>query len=130
MTMRVEIVDPAGFARLVAKACNAGVTAAAAVLADTMVRQLGRNHGGVPSKPGKPPNSQTGQLSRNTGFARAVNGVAAAGTAQDYGVHLEFGTVKMAPRPWLRPSLPKAQRAMDRAFTRAAMIAAKAGGAL
>ena len=27
------------------------------------------------------------------------------GTNVNYGRFLEFGTVKMAPRPWLRPSL-------------------------
>lgn len=62
----------------------------------------GKGH--VPSAPGQSPNLDTGVLTagvtaRFTGPLRAV-----AESAAPYAVHLEYGTSKMAERPYMRPA--------------------------
>lgn len=54
------------------------------------------------SKPGDPPNTDTGDLVKSI-FLEFENGAKTAkiGTRLKYGAWLEFGTLKMAPRPWL-----------------------------
>lgn len=56
------------------------------------------------SKPNFPPNTNTGTLVKSIRWfvdkAKLTGGV---GTDLKYGKHLEFGTMNMAPRPWLRP---------------------------
>lgn len=93
------------------KATDDGLAAAALVGADAAVSVLGRNHGGVHSEPGEPPNSQTGTLSRSIHYVHPRNlapGVAAFGTNVEYGRHLEFGAtvrpknVKALPVPLTR----------------------------
>ncbi len=65
----------------------------------------------IRSAPGQPPRLQSGRLQANAGtkvhysgnkikFAAFVNHV-------PYAAHLEFGTAKMAARPFLRPTLNK-----------------------
>jgi HK97 gp10 family phage protein len=63
----------------------------------------------VASAPGDPPNTDTGELVRsiivvNQGQSSKV------GTELDKGAWLEFGTVDMAPRPWLMPALRSNER--------------------
>lgn len=63
-------------------------------------------YGAFPSRPGESPHKQTGELRRS--IAKEVdrkNLVARAGTNKLYGKWLEFGTSKMAPRPWARRAL-------------------------
>lgn len=56
------------------------------------------------SAPGEPPKSDTGDLASRVKMV--VSGLRAeVGTGLDYGAHLEFGTSKMAARPWLFPAL-------------------------
>lgn len=66
-----------------------------------------------PSLPGNPPAPDTGNL-RNSiryevhGEGSEIYGV--VGSTQkdpDYAVFTEYGTNKMAPRPWLRPAMQK-----------------------
>lgn len=61
-------------------------------------------YGANPSRPGEPPRLQTGRLRASVATAR-TGLVARVGTGLLYGRHLEFGTSRMAPRPWLRRSL-------------------------
>lgn len=56
------------------------------------------------SKPGDPPNSDTGRLINSIRFWGSGN-TYYAGTNVSYGSHLEFGTMNMAPRPWLSVAL-------------------------
>lgn len=89
--MTVTIKDnPTYEARLFA-AMNRGLTDSAIVLADTMVRSFGSNHGGIPSAPGQVPHSQTGGLRNSIGYIEAVNGESGAGTTLAYGRFLEVG---------------------------------------
>lgn len=57
------------------------------------------------SKPGNPPNSDTGDLVKSIGFEVDMQNLTAkVGTGLLYGAHLEFGTRNIAPRPWLLPA--------------------------
>lgn len=63
-----------------------------------------RVYGANPSRPGDPPNKQTGRL-RGSITWELVGQVARVGTNLLYGKHLELGTTRMAARPWLRRAL-------------------------
>lgn len=66
-----------------------------------------------PSLPGNPPARDTGNLSNSIRYevhseGQEIYGV--VGSTQkdpDYAVYTEYGTNKMAPRPWLRPAMQK-----------------------
>lgn len=57
------------------------------------------------SKPGEPPRKREGTLHDNITYEMVGPTTARVGTSLDYGYWLEWGTVKMAARPWLRPGL-------------------------
>lgn len=66
-----------------------------------------------PSMPGNPPAVDTGNLRNSIRYevhdeGKEVYGI--VGSTQkdpDYAVYTEYGTTKMAPRPWLRPAMKK-----------------------
>lgn len=63
------------------------------------------------SAPGQPPAIDLGHLRASVGHHIGVDELGMFGdwgTDLDYGLYLEAGTRHMAPRPWLRPSLPAA----------------------
>jgi hypothetical protein len=62
------------------------------------------------SAPGQYPMSDTGRLMGNIETIEATSSKieAKVGTNIIYGAHLEFGTSRMAARPWLMPSFRKA----------------------
>jgi HK97 gp10 family phage protein len=62
------------------------------------------------SSPGQPPAVATGQLRQSVSTAVEGEGkdiIGMVGTDQEYGPMLEYGTSKMAARPWLRKSFEK-----------------------
>lgn len=67
----------------------------------------------VPSLPGQPPNEDTGALRRSIETHIRAEGkspvveVAAGGPSAPYAPHLEYGTSKMAARPFMRPATDK-----------------------
>ncbi|MDR6289999.1 MULTISPECIES: HK97-gp10 family putative phage morphogenesis protein [Inquilinus] len=83
----------------------AELVAAEAVTSITIDAVRGPGH--VPSQPGEPPNADTGRLEHSIAVERrgelAVDVVAAAPYAAD----LEFGTSRVAARPYLRPATAK-----------------------
>jgi len=73
------------------------------------------------SAPGEPPAVATARLKQSIkggleGQGKNVLGF--VGTEIDYGRMLEFGTSKIAPRPWLRVSFEKSEQAVKSIFTR------------
>lgn len=110
--------DGNNYLRHVRAAAEDALFAGALLCADQAVRNFGRAHGGVPSLPGNPPNSQTGHL-RNSVTAvhprdLGIPLTAAFGTNVKYGRYLEFGA---SPRgnPYLTiPIHPEAKRASRR----------------
>ena len=125
-------------------ATNAGVTAAARVLATEMQNNLGSGGNAVPtrmrrkrktkrgkkgssytvwvgaSRPWQYPGVRTSDMSRSIAYTTAVSGKAAAGSTmlgdEPYPLILEFGSDKMAPRPWIWRSLFAAKKDMDQEF--------------
>jgi len=63
-----------------------------------------RMRGGGPSLAGRYPAVDTGLLRGTLGHKRIKEMKAIVYSPMEYAPHLEFGTVKMAARPFLRPS--------------------------
>jgi len=61
----------------------------------------------APSKPGKPPNADTGRLHRAIDVVRRSELTADVVSAAPYAADLEFGTSRVAARPYLRPAAAK-----------------------
>jgi len=107
-----------GFKANVQEAAAKGLNASAEMLKALMSRNIGEQ-GPPRSAPGGFPHMETRSLKQSLGVGKAtpVNLVASAGSrdgyvnsvnkvpTNDYGLYLEFGTRKMAPRPWLIRSL-------------------------
>lgn len=70
------------------------------------------------SKPGDPPAADTGTLLRSVFIERdgTVRRVGAQAAAASW---LEYGTAKIAPRPYLRPALEKVRKRLGLAFAAA-----------
>lgn len=63
------------------------------------------------SRPGDPPNTDTGRLVQSIKFEINDGGMTArVGTNLKYGAYLEFGTTTMAARPWLQPAVSEAAK--------------------
>lgn len=58
----------------------------------------------IVSKPGDPPNTDTGDLKNSTGAGPDGRNRAEAWASMDYADSLEFGTHQMAPRPAMKPA--------------------------
>lgn len=76
------------------------------------------------SAPGAPPARRTGALANSIGFKyNGLVGRFMAGgpsgvvySSSKYAPHLEYGTVRMAPRPFMRPAAKRAQRILEAAM--------------
>ena len=58
-----------------------------------------------PSAPGKPPHRDTANLANSIHVTKPHAGARDVGDGVEYGIHLEFGTSRMEPRPWLGPAV-------------------------
>ena len=68
----------------------------------------GKGH--VPSKPGEPPNQDTGVLASNIETTQPGPLVVHVSSNAPYSAPLEFGTSKMAARPFMVPARDKKRR--------------------
>ena len=132
MTVQADFSKMEVFKARAQIAAAAGLTQVATAMQRKMRKTMTKNTGRKPSAPGQPPAVQTGALRNSVVHqpATAANLVARVGTNLPYGKLLEFGTSRMAARPWLGPvrleySTDKAQRVFAAAFRRTL----KAGGA-
>lgn len=68
------------------------------------------------SAPGQYPATDTGRLLGSVRMELPGTGrmVGRVGTAVEYGPYLEFGTSRMAARPWLLPSFERAKQGVER----------------
>ena len=73
----------------------------------TIYKRRGISH--VASAPGEPPAIDTGQLIGSVRVTRLEAMRWAVGTNTEYAAHLEYGTRKMAARPFLRPAAERAR---------------------
>ena len=80
-----------------------------------------RSDGSRASAPGEYPMSDTGRLANNVvaNLPTSGNISAEVGTNVQYGRYLEFGTSRMAARPWLLPSFNKAKAGVEAKLKRA-----------
>ncbi|MFQ5774191.1 MAG: HK97-gp10 family putative phage morphogenesis protein [Kiloniellaceae bacterium] len=94
----------------VERAVAGAVQAGAADVREAARELLDQPRAGGPSAPGEPPRKQSGRLRDNIFVRSTDDGLGAeVGTDLDYGAHLEFGTQKMAARPWLLPAFEAAK---------------------
>lgn len=111
--MRRRVVDQAGTAIFV----GSGIL-------ETEARRLiianaiqGKGH--IPSAPGEPPNRDTGQLDQSV-IARRRGRVRSEVSANaPYALFLEFGTSRMAERPFMRPATRRTRRQITTLVQRA-----------
>lgn len=61
----------------------------------------------VPSRPGEPPNQDTGVLANNIETVQVTPLRVEVSSNAPYAAELEFGTSKMAERPYMRPAAIK-----------------------
>lgn len=73
------------------------------------------------SAPGEPPAQRLGELRQSVSIEVKGEGeelVGRVGTPKEHGPMLEYGTKKMAARPWLRPSFEKSEDKVRGGFNR------------
>lgn len=83
----------------------------------------GKGH--VPSLPGQPPNQDTGVLAGNIETTRAGKLRVRVASKAGYSAPLEFGTSKMAARPFMRPARDKMKPQVRALVTKAVQQAVK-----
>ncbi|MES2289300.1 MAG: HK97 gp10 family phage protein [Pseudomonadota bacterium] len=77
----------------------------------------GKNH--VPSNPGEPPNNDTGVLKNNIEAVLKEPLVAEISSNAPYAAPLEFGSSKMAARPYMVPARDAERAAVQELVTQA-----------
>jgi HK97 gp10 family phage protein len=83
----------------------------------------GKNH--VPSKPGEPPNEDTGLLRSRIEVNQVAPLRVQVSSNAPYAVELEFGTSKMAERPYMRPATKRKRKEVVALVRRAVSIATR-----
>jgi HK97 gp10 family phage protein len=88
-----------------------------AALSITQGSTSGAGH--IPSLPGEPPNRDTGQLDTSIIVQRKGRISAQVIAQAPYSTFLEFGTSKMAERPFMRPAAKKGKGLMTKLIQQA-----------
>lgn len=68
----------------------------------------------VASAPGEFPASDSGALVRDISLERFADSVTVGSRKEPHGYYLEFGTSRMAARPWLRRSAEQEEQAINK----------------
>lgn len=104
---RLNAMQGAGFVRTIGKGLFAGGQKIQneAQHSITQGAVSGKNH--VPSKPGEPPNQDTGVLGAGITTVQVEPLTVEVSSNAPYAADLEFGTSKMAARPYMRPARDK-----------------------
>ncbi len=86
----------------------------------------GKNH--VPSRPGEPPNRDSGHLDGNIETNQVAPLVVEVSSNAEYSAPLEFGTSKMAARPFMRPARDKKRKEVEQLIKQAVAHVVKTSG--
>lgn len=87
----------------------------------------GKGH--VPSLPGEPPNNDTGVLANNIETRQVEPLLAEVSSNAPYAAALEYGTVRMAERPYMRPAVAmKRDDVVNQVKEAVTIIVRRAGG--
>lgn len=97
----------------------------AAQLSITQGAVSGKGH--VPSAPGEPPKNDTGLLANSIETVQVVPLKVEVSSNAPYSRALEYGTSKMAERPFMRPALKKTQPEVQQLIKRAVAKVARGG---
>lgn len=113
-----QITSPAATAKL-QKALRVGgeMIQAAAQISITTGAVSGKGH--IPSKPGEPPNNDSGVLAGSIETNDTGRLEVTVSANAEYAVPLEFGSSKMAPRPFMRPARDKKRDEVKATIARA-----------
>ncbi len=87
----------------------------------------GKNH--VPSAPGQPPNNDTGVLARNIETVQVEPFRVEVSSNAPYSVALEFGTSKMAARPFMSPAVQATRKKVQQIIADAVARSTRSAGA-
>lgn len=83
------------------------------------------------SAPGEFPAADTGRLHQSITSAMPINGpdryMSVTGSNVPYDKHLEFGTSKMAPRPFMGPSFDEVKPQVEESIRKAVLKGARSG---
>lgn len=106
-------------AQLQQRAHRVVVKTAATIEAEAKISMTGKKSGRIyrvrggiehqASAPGEAPAVETANLITSIAVVQESDLRAIVGTSVEYGLHLEFGTSRMGPRPWLGPAFEKAK---------------------
>ena len=72
------------------------------------------NHTHRASSPGKPPKSDTGELSRSISSKKTGTGQSQVRITSPYASALEYGTSKMRARPFIAPAVQQLKKQVDK----------------
>lgn len=81
----------------------------------------------VPSAPGEPPNNDTGVLANNIETVQVAEDRVEVSSNAPYAAHLEYGTSKMAERPYMRPAVAAERENVTKLVQRALNHVANGG---
>lgn len=115
----------------IARAVYAGADLIAADAAHSITEGSVSGAGHVPSMPGEPPNADTRQLDTSIVVVLDAPNLSATVVAQaPYSAHLEYGTARMAARPFMRPALARRQAEAEALIAQACQSALRRSGFL
>jgi HK97 gp10 family phage protein len=104
-----------------AKEMGKAAALASGVALQQQMKDTFTNAGPSPSAPGNPPAIDTGTLRRSIQVNQKADNSVEVGSNLEYARYLEYGTTKMAARPWLNRSFNLAKSRMSNAAKRAMM---------
>lgn len=84
--------------------------------------------GHVPSRPGEPPNNDTGVLANNIETNQITKLKVEVSSNAPYAAALEFGTSRIAPRPYMAPALQKNKERITKRLAQTINIINRRGG--
>lgn len=82
----------------------------------------------VPSRPGEPPNNDTGVLANNIETIQVEPLRVEVSSNAPYAAALEYGTIRMAERPYMRPAVARKRKEVVAQVKEAVSIVVKRAG--